>query len=241
MDVSGREENAVRNAQILLGLAVAAVLMLVGFPALLSLLFGVGIGYITINSAIQSHWDSIRREIEKDIPTLLRNLAGVLHTERNPLDAMIHAVQAVDDNRPLHPWVMYVAEEVRSGGIGAFERLRAEAFEISSALGVVFFEVERMMQTGGSGYMEAFLNAADNLSGLIEVRGEAYTEVSRAYGLVRVIIGLAVFIYASLLSSPSGRDILLGTLQAQLMLGGSVVWAVIGWMYIRSKTQEVTA
>ncbi len=241
IDVSGQEERAVRNAQILLGLAGGIVFAAAGLPLLISLLVGGSIGYSTVPGAIRSHWDKIRGEIEKDIPTFLRNLAGVLRTERNVLDAVVSAVQAVDEQRPLHPWVMYLAEELRSYGVSAIERLQSEAFEISSALGLVVFEIGRMMQTGGEGYMDAFLNAANNLSELIEVRGEAHTEAAQATGLVRAAILLAMVIYGVLLYAPAGRRILIGSLASQLVLAGSVIWAVIGWNYIRAQIREVTA
>ncbi len=240
MNAAGKEQNTLTMAQVIVGLLLMAAMAAVGVPLLLALLGGGAAAYFGIKGAIDSHWEKTRAEIEKDVPTLLRNLAGVLQTERNVLSALVAAMEAIDTQRPLYAWVEYFAEELRQRGAPALEQMQQEAYTISSALGVVVFEIGRMMKTGGEGYMEAFLIAADNLSGLVDVRAEANTEAAQAYSLVRAIAGLAVFIYFTLLSSEGGREILVGSLTSQLLLAGSILLAIAGWNYIRTQIREVT-
>ena len=63
--------------------------------------------YFMVQNFIRSKWESVRVEIEKDIPTLMRNLSGILQTDANPLGAITTASQALDPDKPLKDWVDY--------------------------------------------------------------------------------------------------------------------------------------
>ena len=240
IDARDREGQYLAASYILLGLLVMLPLVSLGLPLPLALLGGGGVGYFAIRGFIRSRWEKTRLAIEQDIPTLMRNLSGVLQAERNITRAIANANDALDPEKPLHGWIDYFLHEIQAYGLPAMDRLQSEANEISSSLGVVIFEIARMAQTGGEGYAQAFRMAADNLAQILDVRAEAAATATNAFSMARVIIAVSVVIFYILSSSPMGRSLLLGTSGMQLVMVAAVGWGVYGWIVIRDMVQEAT-
>ncbi|MBC8503756.1 MAG: hypothetical protein ISR58_12290 [Anaerolineales bacterium] len=240
IDARDREQRYLSLSYALVGILAMLPLLGLGLPLPLALLGGGLVGYLAMRGFIHSRWEKTRLAIEKDIPTLMRNLSGVLQTEHNVIRAIANANDALDPEKPLHGWIKYLLHEIHAYGFPAMDRLQNEANEISSSLGVVIFEIARMVQTGGEGYAQAFRMAADNLAQILDVRAEAAATASNAFSMARVIIAVAVVIFYILSSSPMGRSLLLGTQSMQLVMVAAVGWGVYGWIVIRDMVQEAT-
>ena len=234
LDVAGRERAAVLVSSFLLGLLFSLGL---AFFVSLPLAGGAGLltGYLLVQNFIRSRWSKTRLAIEKEIPTFMRNLAGILQTEVNPLVATEKASLALVPEQPLKAWLDYYLDEKQAYGASSSSRLQEEASEISVSLGLLVFEIGRMAQTGGSGYARAFQDAANNLSLVLEVRAEAHTESKSALGLAKVIIAVAIGIDGFLVFNPSG---IFATPETKIAMAVSAVWGVVGWLVIRRVVEE---
>lgn len=236
MDVAGRETFAVFGSSVLIGLVLSLGLALI-VPLLLAIPVGLGAGYLLVQNFVRTRWNKIQLEIEKEIPTFMRNLAGILQTDVNPGAAIEKASQALMPEKPLKAWLDYFLEELQTHGQPGLGRLQAEANDISTSLGLLVFEIGRMAQTGGSGYADAFQDAADNLSQILEVRAEAHTEAKSALGLAKLIIVVAVVIDGFLVLNPDG-GYLFASRGIRIAMAGSVVWGIMGWVVIRKVVEE---
>jgi hypothetical protein len=181
-------------------------------------------------------------ELEKEIPTLMRNLSGILQTDANPIAALEKAARALQPGKPLSVWIRYFLDELHAQGASpaAWERLQKEASRISTSLGLCVFEISRMAKTGRSGYARAFQQAADNLSQILEVRAEAHSEAKSALGLAKLIIAVAVGIYAFLALNPAG-SVLFSSPRVKTGLTLSAVWGVLGWFVIQRMVEEAVS
>ncbi|MEA2007717.1 MAG: hypothetical protein U9O54_01235 [Chloroflexota bacterium] len=236
IDVTGRETVAVILSSCLLGALFSAGLALFT-PVILALPVGLGAGYLLIQNFIRSRWSKLRIEIEKEIPTFMRNLSGILQTDISPVVSIEKASQALVPEQPLKAWLDYFLDEMQSYGTPSLTRLQLEANDISTSLGLLVFEIGRMAQTGGSGYAKAFQDAADNLSRILEVRAEAHTESKSALGLAKIIIGVAIVIDGFLVMNPAGGH-LFTTPAIKIAMALSVLWGIVGWVVIRRVVEE---
>ena len=236
IDVACREKAAIWVSSLVVGVLISLGLSIF-VPGFLALLVGIGAGYFIVGSFIRSRWGKLRIELEKEIPTLMRNLSGILQTDVNSLGAIQKASQALDPDQALKAWIDYFLDEMQANGLPSLVRLQNEANDISASLGLLVFEIGRMAQTGGAGYAQAFRDAADNLSLILEVRAEAHSEVKSALGLAKVIIAVAVGINVFLITNPAGSK-LFSTPGIQLGQAASVVWGVLGWFVIQKMVEE---
>jgi len=238
LDVRGWERTALYGAWALAGGILGAVLY--GFFGLMGLAGGAVVGMVLVNSAVQGRWDRVRREMEAEIPLLLRNMAGMLQAEDNALDAMQNAVKALDERSLLRAWLEHWMRELQTRGARAFGEMRAEAQEISGALMLTVFEIERLWETGGGGYAEAFQVAAENLSEMIAVRAQANAKAAGALGLAKLIIATAVFTLGYILRAPDMREMFLARPTTRLGMVLAVAWGAYGWRVIQDLVREAT-
>lgn len=236
IDIAGHERIAILVSSLLVGGLLGSGLSLF-LPGLFALPIGLGAGYFLVGSFIRSRWRKQQIALEKEIPTIMRNLSGILKTDASPIAALSKASQALQPEGPLKAWLGYLLDEVQAKGIGVLSRLQAEAGEISASLALCVFEIGRMAETGGGGYARAFKDAADNLALLLEVRAEAHSEVKGALGLAKLIIAIAAGIYIFLVTNPGG-SVIFSTPTMKMMLAGSVAWGVFGWFWIQKMVQE---
>ena len=78
IDVSGKEEVATYCLMALIGIPGILVFNAfhLGWP--ISIAGGIVLGYAITHGFVNAQWEKVRLEIEKEIPTFLRNLSGIL-------------------------------------------------------------------------------------------------------------------------------------------------------------------
>ena len=68
----------------------------------------------------------------------------------------------------------------QAGGITGDGRNAARGAGISPSLGIAVFEIGRLWETGGPGYVKAFDMAADNIGDALKARGAGARQGRRA-------------------------------------------------------------
>jgi hypothetical protein len=240
MDVSGKEEVATYSLMALIG--VPGILIFnafhLGWP--ISIAGGMVLGYAITHGFVNAQWEKVRLEIEKEIPTFLRNLSGILKAEPNILEALSSSREALDPEKPLAAWVETFITRIQRQGRTAFESLLIEANSISSSLALVVFEVQRMGETGGAGYTAAFHETANNLNEILNVKGQAAAVASGKKNIALAIIGAAVFGLGYILSAPVGTSVYLENPLFKIGLVAAIAWGAYGWSYIQQMIREAT-
>ena len=237
MDVAGWERQARLLAWLLVSLALLIPMVLAGFPTLIWLV-GPVLAWVVINSLISGKWDQMRNRMEKEIPLLLTRLSGSLQTNPNVIEALNEEAENLEPGGPLQTWVFRLVQGMQTRGLASLQEMQSEAAGVSPALLLVVVEIERLVETGGQGYAQAFRVTADNLSGILETRLEAFAVAAGAWGTVRLIaLAMGGAVAAILLN----RTINLGEspiVQIAILL--AIAWAGIGWWYIGDLIRQAT-
>lgn len=240
LDAAGQEDTVFYTAWAVIAVLAAGGLLLIRLNPILALAAGAAMGYFSVQALIMGRWDQTRLEVDAEVPTFLRNLSGIIQTEPNVLQALSSASEALDPQKPLYAWISYFITTLQGRGQEAFKTLLPEAGEISSALGIAVFEIERLWEAGGEGYTRAFKMTADNLGEILTVKAQAASKASGATGLAKLIIAAAVFSIGYIILSPIGQEMYLGNPLVKLAMAGSVGWGIYGWMYIKEMVREAT-
>ncbi len=108
-----------------------------------------------------------------------------------------------------------------------------EAQAISPSLGIAIFEIGRLWETGGPGYVKAFNMAAENIGDALKARSLAHAKGDGAKGSIRMIVlalvGVMVFLFRTPQFAASLQDTTIQIVFA-FMLG----WMFFGWSVIDS-------
>jgi hypothetical protein len=237
LDVTGWERTARCLAWGGVSLGLVLPMILVGFPALIWLV-GPALGWVIVGSLIRGKWNKVRNQMEKEIPLLLTRLSGSLQTSPGVIDALNEEAENLEPGGPLQAWVFRLVQNMQAEGVGALQEMQEEAKDVSPALLLVVVEIERLFETGGQGYAQAFRVTAENLAGILETRAEAFATAEGAWGTVRLI---ALALGGAVASILLNRSISLGDnplVQMAVLL--AIAWAGAGWWYIGDMIQQAT-
>lgn len=236
LDVCGKEKPAFFAISAILGLALAAIIAVLGFPPLFWL-GGLAVAYFAINGLVNSKWNKVRMAMEKEIPSFLMNLSSVIQLNSNVIQALEDASLSLNPNGTLKPWIGRLVHALQSNGKKGLDEMQAEAGAISSSLLLLVVEIGRLWETGGAGYVQSFQMVSENLAGILEGRSKAFSKADGAWGTIRVIVlalGGAIFLA---FSSP-GSGALFRTPFAQIAIIAALAWAAFGWSYIGDLIRE---
>jgi hypothetical protein len=237
LNVAGWERQAQILAWLLLSLGMLLPMLLTGIPFLIWLVSPV-LAWVVLNSLIQGKWDRFRNRMEKEIPLLLTRLSGSLQTNPNVIEALNEEAENLEPGGPLQTWIFRLVQGMQTRGTAFLQEMQVEAAEVSPALLLVVVEIERLVETGGQGYAQAFRLTADSLSGVLETRLEAFAVAAGAWGTVRLI---ALAMGGALASILLNRTLSLGDSPlVQLAILLAIAWAGIGWWYIGDLIRQAT-
>lgn len=202
LNVVGQETLAVLSARITLALISALAIYLFGFP-LTAALAGAGVGWLAVDVVIAAVWRSQQFAIERELPTFLAGLAITIQAVPNMRQAVEDVLETLAEKGPLRAWLAHLLVRLQAEGRGLFDELLAEAQTISPALGLAVFELKRLAETGGVGYGEAFVMAADSLGTVLEARAVAAAKADNARGSTWIVLGSMLFTLLVLVRSPN--------------------------------------
>ncbi len=237
MNVAGKEKLFFYGVAALISLVLLTFLTLAGVPVGMYLLAPLG-GYFTARGQVNSAWSKMRLVLEKELPTFLLRMSATIQATPNVPEAVADVADSLDPSGPLRAWMLRLLAALQAQGRKGLEEMQAEAAAISPSLLMAVMELGRLWETGGSGYVEAFRLAADNLSTILGERATAAAKADGAWGTVRVILlALGGTLVMILSSSASSRLFNTPLMQIGLLLAAG--WAALGWSVIGDMIREV--
>ena len=238
LDVTGWEEGALILAYALLAAAILIPMALLKLPLILFLAAPI-LSFFLVNGLIEGKWNNLRQQIEKEIPLLLTRLSGALQSSSNVLAVLSEEAENLEPGGPLQTWLVRLVQRLQAEGIAGLKSIQEEAKNVSPALLLFAVQVERLYETGGQGYIEAFQMTADNLSGLLETRAEANAVADGAWGTVRIIALALGAAMGSVLLNPASKAISQNPI-VQVGMLFAIIWAGVGFWYIGNTIREAT-
>jgi len=230
LSVAGREKLYYYGAMALLALTALIVLVILGVPPMLYLLAPL-VAWAAVSSQVNGAWQKMCLALEKELPTFLLRLSATIQATPNVPEAITDVVASLDPSGPLQAWMKRLLVAIQTSGRKGLDEMREEAASISPSLFMAIMEIERLWQTGGSGYVEAFRLASDNLASILEARAMAAARADGARSTVRVIlIALGGALVLAMSSATGGGLFNTPLLQIGLLL--ALAWAIIGWNVI---------
>ncbi len=237
LKVAGRERLYYYGAIALVSFLVLLVLLAFRVPPVLCLL-SVVVGWVFVNGQVNGAWQQMRLAMEKELPTFLLRMSATVQATPNIPEALSDVTASLDPQGPLRAWMERLLQTIQTGGRKGLEEMQAEAMAISPSLIMAVMEIERLWETGGSGYVEAFRLASDNLASILEGRAMAAAKANGAWGTVRVILLALGGSLVMAMSSPAGGG-LFHTTAVQIGLLLALAWAALGWNIIGDAIREV--
>jgi hypothetical protein len=232
LDVSGNETTALVLAWLGGGTVLGLILLVVGAPLLMVPAAYVAAWFL-VNSQINTVWVKLQHGIEREIPVFLTRLASTVQIESNVLEAINEVAETLEPKGQLKEWMQRFIGRCQAGGIQALGEMLLEAQAISTSLGIAVFEIGRLWETGGPGYVKAFNMAADNIGDALKARALAHSKGDGAKSSIRMIVlalvAVMVFMFATPQFASSMQDPTIQMLYA-FILG----WMFFGWSMIDS-------
>jgi Flp pilus assembly protein TadB len=232
LDVAGNEGAALFLAWLGAGTVLALILLVVGAP-LLMLPAAYVAAWFLVDSRMNSVWVRLRHGIEREIPVFLTRLGSTVQIESNVLEAVHEVAETLDSKGPLKEWMLRFIARCQAGGAQALGGMLPEAQAVSTSLGIAVFEIGRLWETGGPGYVKAFNMAAENIGDALKARALAHAKGDGAKSSIRMIvlalIGVMVFLFATPQFAAAMQDPAVQILYA-FILG----WMFFGWSMIDS-------
>ncbi|MBN1438459.1 MAG: hypothetical protein JW929_03535 [Anaerolineales bacterium] len=232
LDVSGAEPAAEWLAYLGMGTAFGLVLLIVGAP-LLMVPAGFVASFFLVKSLMNGAWVKLTHGIEKDIPIFLSRLASTVQIESNVLEALDEVTETLDAKSPLREWMLRLIARCQAGGLQAMAELLVEAQVISPSLGIAVFEIGRLWETGGPGYVKAFTMAAENIGDALKARGMAHAKGEGAKGSIKTIVGALIVVMVFLFRTPQFA-VAMHDPSTQILYAFIIGWMFFGWMMIDS-------
>lgn len=237
LNVVGKESLYYYGAMVVIAFVALLALMFLGVPLPLYLLSPV-LGWVVVSGQVSGAWSKMRMALEKELPTFLLRMSATIQATPNVPEAVADVTASLDPAGPLQAWMKRLLTAMQTGGRKGLEEMREEAAAISPSLMLAVMELERLWETGGSGYVEAFRLASDNLASILEGRAMAAAKADGAWGTVRVILlALGGSLVVAMSSSAGGG--LFNTPGVQIGLLVALAWAALGWNVIGDMIREV--
>jgi hypothetical protein len=232
LDVAGNETAALLLAWLGAGTVIALILLIVGAP-LLMVPAAYAAAWFLADSQLNGAWIRLRHGIEREIPVFLTRLASTVQIESNVLEAIHEVTDTLDSKGPLREWMRRFIARCQAGGAQALQEMLPEAQAVSTSLGIAVFEIGRLWETGGPGYVKAFAMAAENIGDALKARALAHAKGDGAKSSIRMIVlallGVMVFLFATPQFAAAMQDPAVQILYA-FILG----WMFFGWSMIDS-------
>jgi len=237
LNVAGWEKPALYLTYLVVGGVLLIPVFLFGLP--LVLMLGIPfLGFIAVNALVDSKWQALRMELEREIPVMLARLSSLLKANPNLIETLENIAEGLDPQKPLQRWVLRLANKLQAQGRKGLEDMQAEAHLISPSLLLAVVEIGRVWETGGSGYSEALRMAAANLSDLMETRSQAYAVSTGAWSTARTILLALGFTLVMVIVNPVSKHYFATpVIQTALLL--VMVWGGIGYWNIRDSINDV--
>ena len=208
------------------------LLVLLGYPTAVALVLAALV-YVLVNTFLESRWHAFRLEMEQELPIFIARLAGMLHTSTSVIQALEETVQTFPNASPLRIWMERLTLGLRSRGTAFLDEAMQQAGEVSSALRLVVFLMKRMAETGGAGYLNAFVTVSDEIAMKLEARAVADAKANSVKNNVHFLLAMMGLLLLLYMADPEFRSYLEHPLSQAVAVGALVV-AAFGYKTITS-------
>jgi hypothetical protein len=228
INVAGKEKRARTAAYVVAGI-LGFLFMRAGLlmSSVISVIGG-GLGYLLVNSVIESSWKQVQMEIDSELPLFLTGFSSTVQIQQNKLATVYEEAQTLNPDGALRKWLLerFVASYERHGQ-SVFPELIQEAFGISNSLGVMLYMIQRYWVTGGD-WGDAFVLGTENLEGILDARIMGESEGANARSSILAIAGLLVIVIVIMTRNPTTREVISSPIM-QLGYVGLFAWMMFGW------------
>lgn len=225
-----------RHIRLAAAAAPALALLAAGFPWVPALGAG-GLCYVLVDSWLQGHWRRFRSQVEAELPNFVSRLGGMLLVTESATHALEEVLATLDPDSPLRIWMEAFLVGVRREGTAFLAEAREHAAQISPSLALVVFEIGRFFETGGAGFVQAFVTTAEELSAILEVRAVAGAKAEAARSGVLMLLAIIGVIVGLMLSSPSIRQGFADP-TAQMVALASVAVMAYGYVFMNGMIRD---
>jgi len=201
---------------------------------------GAGLAYIVSSEFLKNKRRAARVAIEAELPTFVSRLGGMMLVTSSPREAVEEITATLLEGRPLRIWLEHLLAGWRQGGGSFLEQAHLAANEISPLLGLTVYQIRRLEETGGSGFVKAFATTAAELSAILEARAVAGSKAEGARMAVLTMLGIMGVILMLMLSTPSIRAGYANP-TAQLIAAGALGMMAFGYTYLNGMIAEALA
>ncbi len=191
LDAAGAETMFLWGARLAAGVILFFGLQIIGLPALTAVV-AFPAGYIIVNGYVTQKWNSVRSEVEAEIPALLNNMATTLQTTDNVISATRMVRDTLRNGGPLQMWLDETVRSMEAEGIGSLDEVSKTAAAYSHSLSIVVELIRRMWQTGGKGYAQAFISASENLETVLDARVNARATGDAGRSVMWTLVGATI-------------------------------------------------
>lgn len=232
IDVKGWETAAVWAGRVIAGLGFVAALRMVGLSWMVSA-SGVVAGALFFDGWVTEQWRTMQNQIEDEIPMFLLRMNAVVKTTPNIAVALEEVSKTLVPKKPLRAWVERLARALQQRGRKALAEAQEEAMVLSPSLGVVVVLLGRLAETGGSGFADAFGQAADSLSDVLDARVTARAKGASAQGTLFILAGVTLLMMVGMTNGGYANSPVI-----QTMFAVSIVWMTVGMIVVKKMLQE---
>lgn len=192
--------------RLLAGVLPAIGLLILGYPTVLALGAGL-LAAILAGTWLQGRWRKFCNQVEQELPTFASRLSGTLLVTASPVAALEDVVSGLGANAPLRSWMDAFLLGLRAPGRTRFvDRAQQDATAVSVSLALVVFEVGRLLETGGSGFTQAFTSTAEHLTSILRTRAVARAKAESARTAVLTMIGVMGLVMLLMMSTKQARQ-----------------------------------
>ncbi len=232
LDVAGREPLAMWLGRTASGVGFVLALRLAGLSWMVSW-SGVVAGALFFEGWVTEQWRAMQNQIEDEIPMFLLRMNAVVKTTPNIAVALEEVSKTLSPKKPLRAWVERLARALQQRGRKALGEAQEEALVLSPSLGVVVVLLERLAETGGTGFTEAFGQAAESLGDVLDARVTARAKGASAQGTLFILAGVTLLMMVGMTSGGYANAPVI-----QTMFAVSIVWMTVGMIVVKKMLQE---
>ena len=183
----------------------AGVAFLAGLPAVVALAAGV-LGGLIAHTHLEGRWRAFCARVEADLPVFVSRLSASLLVTSSPIAALTQVVETLEEGSALRAWMEAFLQGLQGPDREAFlERAMDAAADISVSLSLVVFQVGRLLETGGTGFVEAFTTTSHLLSVILDARAVAAARAESARTAVTLMLLIIAGVMGLMLAAPEVR------------------------------------
>lgn len=176
-----------------------------GLPLVAALAAGA-LGAIIAHAQLESRWRAFCAGVESDLPVFVSRLSASLLVTPSPIAALEQVVDTLEEGSALRAWMGAFLKGLQGPNRDAFlERAMDAAADISVSLSLVVFQIGRLLETGGVGFVEAFNTTSHLLGVILDARALTAAKAESTRGAVTMMMLIMAGILGMMLAAPEVR------------------------------------